>query len=41
VTLYYAKINKKEKTGLGATAFHGPQKITLNGGQEMMIRITR
>jgi hypothetical protein len=27
--------------GLGTTAFHGHQKITLNTGQEMMIRITR
>jgi hypothetical protein len=27
--------------GLGTTAFHGHQKITLNSGQEMMIRITR
>ncbi len=27
--------------GLGTTAFHGRQKITLNSGQEMMIRITR
>jgi hypothetical protein len=26
--------------GLGTTAFHGHQKITLNGGQEMLIRIT-
>jgi hypothetical protein len=26
--------------GLGTTAFHGRQKITLNGGQEMLIRIT-
>jgi len=26
--------------GLGTTAFHGHQKITLNSGQEMMIRIT-
>jgi hypothetical protein len=26
--------------GLGTTAFHGHQKITLNTGQEMMIRIT-
>jgi hypothetical protein len=26
--------------GLGTTAFHGHQKITLSGGQEMMIRIT-
>jgi hypothetical protein len=26
--------------GLGATAFHGQQKITLNSGQEMLIRIT-
>ena len=25
--------------GLGTTAFHGHQKITLNSGQEMMIRI--
>ena len=27
--------------GLGTTAFHGRQKITLNSGQEMMIRITQ
>jgi hypothetical protein len=27
--------------GLGTTAFHGHQKITLNSGQELMIRITR
>jgi hypothetical protein len=27
--------------GLGTTAFHGHQKITLDSGQEMMIRITR
>jgi hypothetical protein len=27
--------------GLGTTAFHGHQKITLNSGQEMLIRITR
>jgi len=27
--------------GLGTTVFHGHQKITLNSGQEMMIRITR
>jgi hypothetical protein len=27
--------------GLGTTAFHGYQKITLSSGQEMMIRITR
>lgn len=27
--------------GLGTTAFHGRQKITLNSGQEMLIRITR
>jgi hypothetical protein len=26
--------------GLGTTAFHGHQKITLSSGQEMMIRIT-
>jgi hypothetical protein len=26
--------------GLGTTAFHGQQKITLNSGQEMLIRIT-
>jgi hypothetical protein len=26
--------------GLGTTAFHGRQKITLNNGQEMLIRIT-
>jgi hypothetical protein len=26
--------------GLGNTAFHGHQKITLNSGQEMLIRIT-
>jgi hypothetical protein len=26
--------------GLGTTAFHGHQKITLNGGQEMLIRVT-
>jgi hypothetical protein len=26
--------------GLGTTAFHGRQKITLNSGQEMLIRIT-
>jgi hypothetical protein len=26
--------------GLGTTAFHGRQKITLSSGQEMMIRIT-
>ena len=26
--------------GLGTTAFHGHQKITLNSGQEMLIRIT-
>lgn len=26
--------------GLGATAFHGRQKITLSSGQEMLIRIT-
>jgi hypothetical protein len=26
--------------GLGTTAFHGRQKITLNEGQEMLIRIT-
>jgi hypothetical protein len=26
--------------GLGTTAFHGHQKITLNGGQEMLVRIT-
>ena len=26
--------------GLGTTAFHGHQKITLSGGQEMLIRIT-
>ena len=26
--------------GLGTTAFHGHQKITLNNGQEMLIRIT-
>jgi len=26
--------------GLGTTAFHGHQKITLNGGLEMLIRIT-
>jgi uncharacterized protein YcfJ len=26
--------------GLGTTAFHGHQKITLNSGQEMMIRVT-
>jgi hypothetical protein len=26
--------------GLGTTAFHGHQKITLNDGQEMLIRIT-
>jgi hypothetical protein len=27
--------------GLGTTAFHGRQKITLNSGQEMLIRITK
>ena len=27
--------------GLGTTAFHGHQRITLNSGQEMLIRITR
>jgi hypothetical protein len=27
--------------GLGTTAFHGHQKITLSSGQEMMIRVTR
>ena len=27
--------------GLGTTAFHGRQKITLGSGQEMLIRITR
>jgi hypothetical protein len=27
--------------GLGTTAFHGHQKITLNSGQEMLIRVTR
>jgi hypothetical protein len=27
--------------GLGTTAFHGHQKITLNSGQEMLIRITQ
>jgi hypothetical protein len=27
-------------TRLGTTAFHGHQKITLNSGQEMLIRIT-
>ena len=27
--------------GLGTTAFHGHQKITLNSGQEMLIRATR
>jgi hypothetical protein len=27
--------------GLGTTAFHGRQKITLNSGLEMLIRITR
>jgi len=27
--------------GLGTTAFHGSQKITLSSGQEMLIRITR
>ena len=27
--------------GLGTTAFHGHQKITLSSGQEMLIRITR
>jgi hypothetical protein len=27
--------------GLGTTAFHGRQKITLSSGQEMLIRITR
>ena len=27
--------------GLGTTAFHGHQKITLNSGQEMLIRLTR
>ena len=26
--------------GLGTTAFHGHQKITLSSGQEMLIRIT-
>lgn len=26
--------------GLGTTAFHGQRKITLSGGQEMLIRIT-
>jgi uncharacterized protein YcfJ len=26
--------------GLGTTAFHGRQKISLNSGQEMLIRIT-
>jgi len=26
--------------GLGTTAFHGRQKITLSSGQEMLIRIT-
>jgi len=26
--------------GLGTTAFHGHQKITLGSGQEMLIRIT-
>jgi hypothetical protein len=26
--------------GLGTTAFHGRQKITLNNGQEMLIRVT-
>jgi hypothetical protein len=26
--------------GLGTTAFHGHQKITLNSGQEMLVRIT-
>ena len=26
--------------GLGTTAFHGHQKITLNSGQEMLIRVT-
>lgn len=26
--------------GLGTTAFHGRQKITLNSGQEMLIRVT-
>lgn len=26
--------------GLGTTAFHGRQKIALNSGQEMLIRIT-
>lgn len=27
--------------GLGTTAFHGRQKVTLNFGQEMLIRIKR
>lgn len=27
--------------GLGTTAFHGRQKITLSSGQEMLIRVTR
>jgi hypothetical protein len=27
--------------GLGTTAFHGHQKITLSSGQEMLIRVTR
>jgi hypothetical protein len=26
--------------GLGTTAFHGRQKITLNSGQEMLVRVT-
>ena len=26
---------------LGTTAFYGHHKITLNGGQQMLIRITR
>ena len=26
--------------GLGTTAFHGRQKITLNSGQEMLLRVT-
>ena len=26
--------------GLGTTAFHGHQKITLSSGQEMLIRLT-
>ena len=33
------RVHRRRRGGLGTTAFHGHQKITLSSGQEMLIRI--